>query len=510
MKRALSAFFLSILLSILAFGQSDTPAFDAADVHVSAPGTLTTGGISAAGRLELHGQTMLQIITFAWGVDADSVSGGPPWLNVDHFDITAKSSALGSQAALHSILQALLADRFKLAVHTEDRPLPFYALTLVKRTSQLKETSGTGASGCTREDASNAIRAWTCHNMTIAALGEWLRQAANGYFDHPILDRTGLKGAYDFNLKWTARGRLSKTGDDPDTSVNLFDFLEKQLGLKTEAVKQPAPVIVVDHVNQTPTPNPPGTADLLPPPPTEFEVAEVRPSKPGAAENFTVKNGQVEATGILLKDLISFAYNMDDDAGITGGEKWLDSDRFDIIAKSMPTTSFEVLRTMLKNLIDQRFKLKTHLEARPTTVYALTMPKPTAKLKESDGSARTDCKLTVTDGVRHYTCQNTTMAQFAEKLRPVAAGYLDHTVVDLTGLKGAYDFTISWAPVGKVYGGAGRGGDAAQPAASSASDPGGLSIFEAIDKQLGLKLATQKHPMPALVIDHVERTPTDN
>jgi uncharacterized protein (TIGR03435 family) len=505
---------LPICLAFIAFAQDAAPpkTFDAADVRVSPPGSLQIrGAISASGRLELRGQTMLQLITFAWDLDAEKVAGGPPWLNVDRFDITAKSSNLTSKEALHTMLQAILADRFKLAVHNEDRPLSFYALTLAKGNSPLKVAAGGGESGCTHEDAASTVRAYTCHNMTIQTLAGWLRLAANGYFDHPVVDRTGLKGAYDFSLRWTVRGQLNRGGDNPDTNVSLFDHLEKQLGIKVEAVKEPAPVLVVDHVNQTPTANPPGTSDLLPPAPTEFDVADIHPSKPGAESNFQIKNGRIEATSISFKDLLSFAYKVDDSNIV--GEKWMDSDHFDIVAKTEPTTDFEALRVMLKNLVDQRFKLKTHMDSQTTVVYALTVPKSAPKIKVSDGSARSDCKLNVTDGVRHYVCQNVTMAQFAEKLPQIASGYVsDHPVVDLTGLKGAYDFTVAWAPVGKVYGvTGGRGGDSAQPGAgSNASDPGGMTLFEAVDKQLGLKLATQKHPMPALIVDHADRTPSDN
>jgi uncharacterized protein (TIGR03435 family) len=103
------------------------------------------------------------------------------------------------------------------------------------------------------------------------------------------------------------------------------------------------------------------------------------------------------------------------------------------------------------------------------------------------------------------------MAQFAERLPDAVSGYLDHPMVDLTGLTGAYDFTLSYLPANRTS--AARGGDSAQQSGSpvAASTPsGGFTVFEAVDKQLGLKLAQQKHPMQVLVIDKVNRTPTDN
>lgn len=146
-------------------------------------------------------------------------------------------------------------------------------------------------------------------------------------------------------------------------------------------------------------------------------------------------------------------------------------------------------------------------------VFALVLGKRGPKLKETDGSARSECKLTPAETGRAYVCRNTTMAQLAERLPDVAGAYLVHPLVDLTGLKGAYDFTLTWTPRAMLQSGAGRGGDIGPPAGgvTQASTPDGdLTVFEAIDKQLGLKLEEQKHPMPAIVIDHVERIPAEN
>lgn len=104
------------------------------------------------------------------------------------------------------------------------------------------------------------------------------------------------------------------------------------------------------------------------------------------------------------------------------------------------------------------------------------------------------------------------MAQLAEAAHRFAGGYVDHAAVDMTGLKGAYDFTLSWTPKG-VVAGAGRGGNRAESGQNDgASDPsGGITFFDAIDKQLGLRLESgQKHPMPVLVVDHVERLAAEN
>jgi len=113
---------------------------------------------------------------------------------------------------------------------------------------------------------------------------------------------------------------------------------------------------------------------------------------------------------------------------------------------------------------------------------------------------------------RLLTCQNMTMAEFGDELRNLANGYIYYPVLDGTGLQGGYDFTISFSAIQQLTGTAPpppANGDTS--AAASASDPSGaVSLFDAINKQLGLKLEKQRRPEPALVIDSIEEKPTDN
>lgn len=511
-----------VLLSGVAPAQSsDTPsAFEAADIHASLPNTRFMSGFSSRhGRVEVHGATMLDLISTAWKVDNAKVFGGPAWLDTDRFEVIAKTGPSVSQDDARVLLRALLADRFKLAVHNEDKPMPVFALLPGKKV-QLKESSGEGAADCKR-GGEDAYLTFACHNMTIAGLAELLPQTAPGYFNHPVVDKTGLKGAYDFTLKWTGRGQLGAGGDPDRPPVSLFDFFEKQMGIKVEPQTQPSSAIVIDHVNQTPTPNDPDIASKIPPAPKEFDVAEIRLSKPDTEQKANMTNGRLEAFGWTMKSsdprrpgLIDIAYsNPVNGAPVVGGEKWMETDRFDVIAKADPDTPFETVQIMLRTLLTQRFKLAIHQEKQPVPVYALTAPKGAGKLKPADGAGRTGCTFTPADGAILYSCRNTTLAQFADKLPTVAGGYLDHTMVDLTELKGAFDFDVTFAPANRVNGAVGR--NDAQPAGAGATPvaiapSGGISLFEAIDKQLGLKLAAQKYPMPVIVVDHMERTPTDN
>jgi uncharacterized protein (TIGR03435 family) len=340
-----------------------------------------------------------------------------------------------------------------------------------------------------------------------------------------VFDSTGLEGFWDFDLKWTFRGFLAQAGSD---GITIFDALDKQLGLKLEPQKAPEPVIVVDSVNQTPTANPSGVATSLPPgPPPEFEVAEIKPSMPGAKQNARLQNGRLDVQAFPMKNLIKLAWDINSDELLAGAPKWVESARFDITAKASTggpeeQPDFETLRLMLRALLVDRFKMVTHMEERPVNSYTLIAVKP--KLQKADPSNRTRCKegpppatkdARDTNPIlsRLLTCVNTTMAQFAEQFQRLAPGYIHTPVMDATGLDGTWDFTLSFSPASQLQRDGARPGDAGPQSGSlsATSDPNGaLSLFEAINKQLGLKLEMQKRPNPVLVIDHIEEKPTDN
>jgi uncharacterized protein (TIGR03435 family) len=509
------------------------PAFEIADVHASAK-TLhpsTTGGFRS-GRYELRMATMSQLIAAAYGVEPDKVAGGPNWLDLDRFDVIAKAPPGAQAQDLKLMLQSLLSERFQLLVHSDSRPMPAFVLSAGGAKPKLKRSDDSAAPGCQRQPQASeagAIQA-RCHGLTMEAFAAQLRVMAGDYLESPVLDATKLEGAWDFDLKWTPRGALATAGS---SGITIFDAVESQLGLKLESEEIPAPVVVVDRVNRKPADNPPGVAAILPAPPPHFEVATVKPTDP----NFhdvriqTPPNGQVVIQGLTLSYMIQTIWFLTPDM-VAGAPKWLDTDRWDIVAKvapepdSAPRTDFDSMIAMVRVLLEDRFNLKTHMEDRVVPAYTLTAVSP--KLQKADPSERTGCKEGPgADGKdprisnpmlsRLVSCRNMTMAQFAEFLPGIANVLnplnptLRSSVLDSTGLHGAYDFTLSFSPTA-IY--TAPPGAALAPPPSpgdGSSDPNGaISLFEAISRQLGLKLALQKRRAPVLVIDHVERKPSDN
>ena len=151
MKRAIPATFLLLCAAWPVFSQSDdAPAtFEAADVRVSprVQNPFVRTGPVRGGRYEVKQATMVDLIHLAYDINADKVLGEPSWLEMDRFDVIAKVPAGTTPDTQKLMLQSLLADRFKLAIHKETKPLPAYALVAGKK-PQLKEAEGAEESGC--------------------------------------------------------------------------------------------------------------------------------------------------------------------------------------------------------------------------------------------------------------------------------------------------------------------------------------------------------------------------
>ena len=415
-------------------------------------------------------------------------------------------------------------------------------LSVGKGKPKLKEADSSADSDCQYQEPPKAPPGtiqnivFVCHNTTMEQFATDLHDWAGGYLTEPVVDSTGLKGAFDFDIKWTGRGQLQRAGAD---GISIFDAVDKQLGLKLDLQTAPRAVLVVDSVSQTPTPNSPDLEKILPaPPPAQFEVATIKPSQPGEGIRGRITGNQVDVTNSNLKFLITFAWdlNPNDSEQIVNAPKWLDTDHFDILAKvgaetqatSSPNAQridIEDLRFMIRGLIEDRFQMKAHMEDRPIDAYTLIAVNP--KLHPADPLSRTRCKEGPgPDGKdpriatpilgRLLTCQNMTSAQIVGELQRQAGGYIFSPVLDKTGLNGSWDFTLSFSTAGQLQSGAAGGGGAGGGSAStdatpSASEPNGaVSLFDAVNHQLGLKLEKQRRPAPVLVIDHIEEKPTEN
>jgi uncharacterized protein (TIGR03435 family) len=549
--RGLVAVILALSAASAQAPDAGAPHFLAADVHVSPmSNNQFARGPSVGGiRYDIHHATMVDLIVRAYGVTAEKVFGGPNWLEYDRFDISALMPPKTSAADAKLMLQALLADRFQLVVHNEERPLPSYVLTAPKGKGKMKESEGSG-DGCKfaldqppPPPAPNSGQpftpptpsiTYTCRGVTMAVFAQGVQNIplAQQYIGtNPVQDKTGLEGTWDFSFKYT----LPMLGGAGGDTTTLQSAIEKQVGLKLEEVTTSRPVIVVEKVNRVPSSNEPDVAKKIPPLPTEFEVATIKPFTPGPGPRIMMRmmpGGRFESSGIPLKLLMTQAWGLQSEQ-IVGAPKWMDTDSYDIVAKipsqdgnAAPDT--DAVNLMIQALLADRFKLATHFEDRPMTAYTLTAPK--AKLKKADPASRIKWSNENPLGLvfaggrvpsRTVKFQNMTMAQFAESLQYVGGTYIHAPVTDTTGLEGSYDFSLTFSVISPAQLATIARGPGAAAALGPPGGPGGgdvnaaepvssTSIFEAVEKQLGLKLVEEKRPVQVLVIDHIEQKPTEN
>jgi uncharacterized protein (TIGR03435 family) len=222
----------------------------------------------------------------------------------------------------------------------------------------------------------------------------------------------------------------------------------------------------------------------------QFEVAVIRPTPPTttAGTSFNLfEGGRIKITNEPVKLLVRVAFQLPN-AQIAGGPAWLDSDRYDIEAKTglpeKPTPA--QLGPMIRNLLEERFHLKYHRETRQLTVYALVPAKTGPKLKPAAPTESAGANTHGGPRSSQLVATATTMPLLATYI----ANRLERVVIDQTNLTGAYDFHLEWAQ---------------DPNPESALP----SLVTALHDQLGLTLQSQKAAVEVLVIDNLER-PTEN
>lgn len=235
------------------------------------------------------------------------------------------------------------------------------------------------------------------------------------------------------------------------------------------------------------------------PPRLEFEVASIKPAKPGPNAGGGIKplpGGQTYvATNVPVKLMIRLMYHLNN-SQISGGPSWLDTDLYDVDAKADGPHTLDELHMMFQNLLVDRFKLQFHKETRTLPAYELVVDKSGSKMTENDKPEDFDIPIQPR-GFGSIQATHSSMSYFSWFLSQV----LNKPVVDQTELTKFYDFKLDWTPelpAGFVP------RDGAGPPPTNGPD-----IFTAVREQLGLKLDSHKGPVEVMVIDHVEK-PSEN
>ena len=263
-----------------------------------------------------------------------------------------------------------------------------------------------------------------------------------------------------------------------------------------------------------------------------FEAASVKPNKSGDRRVAMLfqPGGRFNASNVTLQMLISTSYGTPQplpNFRILGGPDWIDSDRFDVVAKApgdIPPGPNGPLPLMVRTLLKERFGLVVHTETRELPIYALVMARSDHKTGSQLKPAAVDCAAITARGrggappplpqfgerppcsirltAGNLAGGGSSMAQFSFAI----SRYVNRVVVDKTGLAGNFDFDLQWTPE-QMPPGAPPGPPGAPPL--PAIDPNGPSIFTAVQEQLGLKLESTKGAVDVVVIDHAEQ-PTED
>jgi uncharacterized protein (TIGR03435 family) len=493
-------------------------------------------------RFDMRDATILDLIEEAYERRDETVLGGPTWISFDRFDVTGKIDSLeppkfsapspdaaitqrDPRDAIRPFLKRVLEERFHLKYHTEERPLPGYIMTVAKDGMKAPEAKDPSAPPNCRGEQDKTVpggEILTCTSQTTAQLVKTL----GGVYPHQLVDRTGLTKSYDITIH--ANFANIRTQDE---YTRIFTDAFRQLGLIVTPGDVPQPALVVDSVER-PTPNQPDIAKLIPPPlDLEFEVATIKPAEEDDKRLDQIRPTATEITfsNFSVQGLITRAFQFPTGAMISNRPPWLNVKRYTVLVKLPPDIdgrslyqNQDEIAIMLQKLMADRFGLKYHWGEQKLDGWVLEGGTP--KMKKADPNSRTLCAWGVPDGEKDVRstpdspydnevhCQNVTMAQFADVMQAYTGSDMKYRIFDKTGLAGSWDFTLYYSSAAKITA-ASAAADAKskEAGADATSDPvGGMSLNDAIHKELGLQLVRQPGTYPALVLDHIEQTPTNN
>ena len=235
------------------------PTFEVASVKPNTSGTRNvmiepiTGG-----RFRAANVTLGILVGTAYDVEDFQISGGPKWLNTESYDIEAKAEGNPDLAQIRLLLQSLLAERFQLAIHREQKELAVYVLSVAKGGPRLSPPDN---------PACQPPPAGRCGGTSLAGgtmLGQNLARAQvarvlSKLLLRPVLDRTNIPGVFNIQLKFSPESRVGEVpraseGAAGQNLPSIFSALEEQAGLKPDSRKEPVELLVIDRAER-PSPN---------------------------------------------------------------------------------------------------------------------------------------------------------------------------------------------------------------------------------------------------------------
>lgn len=232
------------------------PAFEVASVKPNTSGD-TEGSIGPRpGGYAATNIPLRLLIIRAYELRAFQVAGGPSWIDGERFDVTARAPEGTAPNQIFPMLRTLLAERFKLVVHTEKREQPVYALLTARADGRLGPNLKASTLNCSgqpgQSDQCSMGGSFTGSGGTLKGAGQPLSVLATHVstaVDRIVQDRTGLAGGFDFELAWSGSGLKAAPGA-PSELPSVFTALQEQLGLRLEPSRGPVEVLVIDSAER--------------------------------------------------------------------------------------------------------------------------------------------------------------------------------------------------------------------------------------------------------------------
>lgn len=236
---------MSLFPAIFHAQATSTADFEVATIKLSKESSQASSGIrTGSGQLSAKNVTLRRCIIGAYGNGPHQIVGGPGWIDTTRFDIEARADrSIDSDDALMQMLQRLLADRFGLKLHREQKSMRAYSLEVAKDGTKLPKPE-TGEA-VTNSSSSNTMKSLDAHHVSMNLLAKVLARETT----LPIVNNTGLDGDYTFQLRWTPdSARL------PDSSAedygSLPDAVREQLGLQLRTSILPVEALIIDEVSK--------------------------------------------------------------------------------------------------------------------------------------------------------------------------------------------------------------------------------------------------------------------
>ena len=231
------------------------PTFAVATIKPARPDELGGGMALQGQRVVARSTSLMNLISFAYGVHSEQIMNAPVWAETERYDIVAEPDVEGrpNDKQMKSMVQKLLAERYKLGLHHGSKVLPIYVLSIAKREPILTRSDSDPNGPPVR--SLNFLGGLVLRNVTI---GDFANDLQADILDRPVVDQTGIAGKYDLTLKWTPDdsqfpnyGTVLRPPVDADTAPpDLFTAIQEQLGLKLESTKASVDVLVIDHVEK--------------------------------------------------------------------------------------------------------------------------------------------------------------------------------------------------------------------------------------------------------------------